>query len=63
MPRGRTPYECFKNDRHRLFALMSRDVRIVLVAAILGGAGLAGAHPALHILDVGVDELTPPQGG
>ena len=53
MPRGRTPYECFKNDRHRLFALMSRDVRIVLVAAILGGAGLAGAHPAPHSLMLG----------
>lgn len=53
MPRGRNPYECFKNDRHRLFALMSRDVRIVLVAAILGGAGLAGAHPALRSLVVG----------
>lgn len=53
MPRGRTPYECFKNDRHRLFALMSRDVRIVLVAAILGGAGLAGAHPALRSLMAG----------
>ena len=53
MPRGRNPYECFKNDRHRLCALMSRDVRIVLVAAILGGAGLAGAHPALRSLMAG----------
>ena len=53
MPRGRTPYECFKHDRHRLFALMSRDVRIVLVAAILGDAGLAGAHPALRSLMAG----------
>lgn len=53
MPRGNNPYECFKSDRHRLFALMSRDVRIVLVAAILGGAGLAGSHPALRSLVVG----------
>lgn len=53
MPRGRNPYECFKSDRHRLFALMSRDVRIVLVAVILGGASLAGAHPALRYLVVG----------
>ena len=53
MPRGRNPYECFKNDRHRLFALLSRDVRIVLVAAILGGAGLAGSHPVLRSLMVG----------
>lgn len=53
MPRGRTPYECFKNDRHRLFALMSRDIRIVLVAVILGGAGFAGALPALRSLMAG----------
>lgn len=53
IPRGRNPYECFKNDRHRLFALMSRDVRIVLVVALLGGAGLAGAHPALRSLMAG----------
>lgn len=46
-PRGRSPYECFKSDRHRLLALMSRDLRIVLVAAILAGAGWAGA-PALR---------------
>lgn len=48
MPRGRNPYECFKDDRHRLFALMSRDLRIVLVAAIFGVASLAGAHPTLR---------------
>lgn len=48
MPRGRTPYECFKNDRHRLFALMSRDIRLVLVAAVL-----TGAHPALRSLVAG----------
>jgi hypothetical protein len=50
MTRSRNPYECFKSDRHRLFALISRDVRIVLVAAIVGAAGLAGAHPALRFL-------------
>ena len=50
MPRGRNPYECFKNDRHRRFALMSRDVRIVLVVTLLGGAGLAGALPTLRSL-------------
>lgn len=53
MMRNRNPYECFKNDRHRLFALMSRDIRIVLVAAILSGAGLAGAYPSLRSLVVG----------
>lgn len=50
---GRNPYKCFKSDRHRLWALVSRDIRIVLVAAILGGTGLAGAHPALRSLLVG----------
>jgi hypothetical protein len=53
MPRGRNPYECFKSDRHRLFALISRDLRIVLVAAIVVGAGFAGAHPTLRSLMVG----------
>ena len=53
MPSGRNPYECFKSDRHRLCALMSRDIRIVLVAAILGGAGLAGTYPALRSLIAG----------
>lgn len=53
MLRGRNPYECFKNDRHRLLALMSRDLRIVLVAAILGGAGLAGAHPTVRAVMAG----------
>lgn len=53
MPRGRNPYECFKDDRHRFFALMSRDVRIVLMAAILVGAGIAGAHPVLRLLMLG----------
>lgn len=47
MQRGRNPYECFKDDRQRLFALMSRDLRIVLVAAIFAAAGWAGA-PALR---------------
>lgn len=47
-PRGRNPYECFKSDRHRLFALVSRDLRIVLVAAIFAAASFAGAHPALR---------------
>lgn len=53
MLRGRNPYECFKSDRHRLWALVFRDIRIVLVAAILGGAGLAGSDPALRALVMG----------
>jgi hypothetical protein len=32
--RGRNPYECFKDDRQRLLALLSRDVRYVLIACI-----------------------------
>lgn len=42
------PYESFKSDRDRLWALVSRDVRIVLVAALLAGA--AGASPLLRAL-------------
>lgn len=49
---GRNPYQSFKNDRHRLLPPGARDIRIVLVAAIVGGA--AGAHPlARAILTVG----------
>ena len=42
------PYESFKNDRDRLWALVSRDVRIVLVVAIIGGAGFASASGGLR---------------
>lgn len=51
--RSGTPYESFKNDRDRLWALVSRDVRIVLVAAILAGAGFASAPPALRSMIAG----------
>ncbi len=44
MWRGRNPYECFKSDRHRLLALVSRDLRLVVVAAIMVAAGLAGVE-------------------
>lgn len=53
MMRGRNPYECFKSDRHRLFALMSRDLRIVLVAAIAAVAGYVGARAGLPALVAG----------
>ena len=42
------PYESFKSDRDRLWALVSRDVRIVLVSAILGTASLASAPSLLR---------------
>jgi hypothetical protein len=48
--RGGNPYEGFKNDRERLWALMSRDVRIVLVVAI---AGLTGLSPSLRAFVTG----------
>jgi hypothetical protein len=35
------PYCAFKNDQARLFALISRDVRFVLIAAFFA---LTGAH-------------------
>lgn len=47
MKRGRNPYESFKSDRDRLLALMSRDVRIVLVVAIAGATGLSPTGRAL----------------
>lgn len=40
-----SPYSAFKNDRARLWALVSRDVRLVVVALIIA---LAGA-PALRL--------------
>lgn len=48
---GVNPYESFKNDRDRLFALISRDVRIVLVAALFAGA--AGRSSTLHTVILG----------
>ena len=53
MQRSSNPYERFKSDRHRLFALISRDVRIVLVAAIISGYGLASAYPLLRSFVLG----------
>ncbi len=50
MQRGRNPYECFKDDRHRLLALLSRDVRFVLIWGI---ASFTGASPALRAMVVG----------
>jgi hypothetical protein len=44
-PHKPDPYCAFKNDVERRKALLSRDVRLVLVAAILGGAGLASSLP------------------
>jgi hypothetical protein len=41
-----TPYQSFKNDRDRLWALISRDIRIVAVTALCAGA--AGFTPALR---------------
>lgn len=37
--RGRNPYECFKDDRWRLLALLSRDMRYVLIAGIAAFTG------------------------
>ena len=38
-----TEYCSFKNDRARLLALISRDVRLVLIVAIVSGFAGAGA--------------------
>jgi hypothetical protein len=36
-------YACFKNDRERLWALISRDLRIVAVSALCTAATGGGA--------------------
>lgn len=39
-PRGPNPYCEFKNDRHRLWALVARDLRdVAIVALVLVGIG------------------------
>lgn len=48
--RGGAPYDSFKNDRDRLWALVSRDARIVLVVAI---AASTGVFPAVRAMIVG----------
>jgi hypothetical protein len=32
---GRSPYCAFRNDRVRLWALVSRDIRLVLIAGLM----------------------------
>jgi hypothetical protein len=54
MFRGRNPYECFKSDRHRLLALLSRDLRLVLLGAISAAAGVAGISPAARAFIAGL---------
>ena len=50
MKRGQTtPYESFRGDRDRLLALISRDIRIVLVTALCAGAAGA-ATPAVRAI-------------
>lgn len=51
------PYASFKNDRERLWALISRDVRLVLCMAVvaIGGWGLT---PALMSFLVRLGKLT-----
>lgn len=34
-PKRDSPYCSFKNDRHRLWALVSRDIRLVIVCGLL----------------------------
>lgn len=41
MKRDDNPYVSFKNDRDRLWALVSRDVRIAVVAGLCALAGYA----------------------
>jgi hypothetical protein len=51
----RSPYVAFTDDRQRKWALVSRDVRLVLIALILAlGGGAALKWPLLwHVLSGG----------
>jgi hypothetical protein len=49
--RGRNPYECFKDDNQRRLALLSRDVRYVLIATI---AALTGTSSQIHAIVAGL---------
>lgn len=42
----RSPYWAFRSDRDRLWALISRDVRLVLIAVLVA----AGSRPAASFL-------------
>lgn len=45
---GVSPYVAFKDDRERRWALVSRDVRLVLIALLLAiGEGAALKWPAV----------------
>lgn len=52
---GDSPYVAFKDDRERKWALVSRDVRLVLIALIFAvGGGAALKWPAaLHVFTGG----------
>jgi|GEM_PF-3094911 len=52
---GDSPYVAFRDDRERKWALVSRDVRLVLVALILtAGGGAALKWPAVwHFFTAG----------
>ncbi len=41
------PYASFKKDRDRLWALVSRDIRIIIVAALCAYAGFSPTARAM----------------
>ncbi|SFI03080.1 hypothetical protein SAMN04515618_10896 [Collimonas sp. OK307] len=49
-PNRESPYCAFKDDRHRLWALISRDIRAVVVCAILLFAEPALTSRFSHVL-------------
>jgi len=44
---GDSPYVAFKDDRERRWALVSRDVRLVLITLLAIGEGTALKWPAM----------------
>lgn len=47
---GNSPYCAFKSDKHRLLALVSRDVRIVFCACVIIYAGAPYAPRFLQLI-------------
>lgn len=47
-----SPYCAFKSDRHRFWALVSRDVRLVVVFGTIAYVGWPGVGSITHLVAV-----------
>lgn len=48
-PSERSPYSAFRSDRDRLWALVSRDVRLVLIALLVAVATPPAVSPLSQV--------------